>query len=455
MKSFLLRTAALTLALISLLAYLPACNSEETDETTIAESVSTVAQVIEETTTEETELAPKVYLTVNAANASAVTIVRSNGIPATLSTELALYTAFRKEINNRFGADFALNTDSISNDPNNIEIIVGDTTREVSLELVNSQATQEKPWFGIIVRGNKIAVNGSSLYLVFKALDCLITDLTSTDESGNLQIKLEDGFTHIVNADSDYPDPEEVMNSGREYAFYSIEKLASVPTKGNYSVLQGGGTDGKYAYYAMINKSTAPETSMIYKFDLKTWELVATSKSLPTAHTNDITYDSKNHRLVVAYCSSKDGTTMSSPGIVFVNPDDLSFIEYIDAPTISRGLDYLPEKNQYILAAGYTFYLTDEKFNTISSFVCGYPQLTTQGMCTDGKYIYDPRWKSGSRYQTITINTLDGKFIAAVPFYNVDGEPENLFRDGNSFVMGCNNSDAVFRIALLYKNWWE
>ena len=112
MKSFLLRTAALTLALISLLAYLPACNSEKTDETTIAESVSTAAPVIEETTAEETEPAPKVYLTVNADNASSVTIIRSNGIPATLSTELALYTAFRKEINNRFGSDFALNTDS-------------------------------------------------------------------------------------------------------------------------------------------------------------------------------------------------------------------------------------------------------------------------------------------------------------------------------------------------------
>ena len=146
---------------------------------------------------------------------------------------------------------------------------------------------------------------------------------------------------------------------------------------------------------------------------------------------------------------------MSAPGLVFVNPDDLSFIEYIDAPTKSRGLDYLPGTNQYILAAGYNFYLTDENFNTISSFTCGYPELTTQGLCTDGKYIFDPRWNSGARYQTITINTIDGQFISAVELHNIDGEPENLFRDGNSFVMGCNKSDSVFRIALFYKGWWN
>ena len=85
----------------------------------------------------------------------------------------------------------------------------------------------------------------------------------------------------------------------------------------------------------------------------------------------------------------------------------------------------------------------------------GYAKLTTQGFYCDGKYIFDPRWQSGARFQTITINTLDGQFIAAVPFYNVDGEPENIFRDGNSFVMGCNNSDSVFRLMLLYKDWWE
>ena len=343
MKKLAFRMAALLLAILTLTPAFAACTPSGDTEVTTELSSVTETPATEVETEPETEPIPKTYLTINAGNASSVTLLRSEDVPAKLSTFLGLFTAFRKEINKRFGAEFSLNTDLIADDPNRIEILVGDTTREASIELLDSQKSDTKPWFGIIVRGNKIAVNGSSLYLVYQALDYLMTDLSSTDESGKLQIMLEDGFTYVVNTESDYPDPEAILNSGREYAFYSIEKLAIVPTIGNYSVLQGGGTDGKYAYYAMINKSTKPETAYIHKFDLKTWELVATSKSLPTAHTNDITYDSKNHRLVISYCSNKEGTTMSSPGIVFVNPDDLSFIEYIDAPTISRGLNYLPE----------------------------------------------------------------------------------------------------------------
>lgn len=453
MKISVYRMAALLLAILTVIPAFAACTTADDPEVTVDAPVTTELSETEtepETLPETDPPVPKTYLTINAANASSVSLIRTNDLPK-LSTFQGLFTSFRTQINKKFGAEFGLNTDSVAEDPNSIEILVGDTNREASLELVKSHEDDPDPWFGIIVRGNKIAVNGSSLYLVYEALDYLMTGLTSRDEDGKLQLKLEDGFTYVVNTEYDYPDPEEVMNSGKEYAFYSIEKLASVPTSGNYSVLQGGGSDGKYAYYAMINKSTTPETAIIYKFDLKTWELVGTSKPMPSAHTNDITYDSKNDRLVISYCSSAD----SYKGLVFVDPDTLEFIEYITCPTSNRGVCYLPETNQYLFATGYTFHLTDENFNTIRSITDGYQKRTTQGFYCDGKYIYDPRWQSGARYQTITVNTLDGQFIAAVPFYNIDGEPENIFRDGNSFVMGCNNSDAVFRIALLYKNWWD
>jgi hypothetical protein len=331
------------------------------------------------------------------------------------------------------------------------EILVGITTREASVELKSKLDALGSHGFGIIVRGNKIAIDGTTFDMLYMGLDYFLENYITKDESGNLQIKLEDGFEYLEKREEGYISPEEVMASGREMAFYSIEKLADIPTYNGCDVQQGGGSDGKYAYYAMINKSTTPETGMIYKFDKETWELVAKSKPMPSGHTNDITYDSKNHRLVISFCSASD----SYKGLVFVNPDTLEFIEYVVCPTSNRGVCYLPATNQYLFATGYTFHLTDENFNTIKSTVDGYAELTTQGFYCDGTYIFDPRWKSGARYQTITINTLDGKFIAAVPFYNVDGEPENIFRDGNSFIMGCNKSDAVFRLALLYKNWWE
>ena len=453
MKSTIKRFTACFLALITLLSALAACADTGKEEPITTEPLSTEAPVQVETTVEETEPAPKVYLTVNAASSGSVSVVRSDSIQK-LTTQLDLCTAFHKEINKRLGATFTIRTDFVTpgqSVEDNIEILVGDTVREASVELSSKLEILGSHGFGIIVRGNKIAVDGTTFDMLYKGLDHLLENFVTKDESGNPQIKLEDGFEYFEKTENGYISPEEVMASGREMAFYSIEKLADVPTYNGCDVLQGGGSDGKYAYYAMINKSTTPETGMIYKFDKETWELVAKSKPMPSGHTNDITYDSKNHRLVISFCSASD----NYKGLVFVNPDTLEFIEYVTCPTSNRGVCYLPETNQYLFATSYTFHLTDENFNTVKSTTDGYKDLTTQGFYCDGKYIFDPRWKSGARYQTITINTLDGKFIAAVPFYNVDGEPENIYRDGNSFIMGCNKSDAVFRIALLYKKWWE
>ncbi len=452
MKLSLLRLGAFTLALVTLLSAFTACNAGEEDTIT-TEEVTTASPILEETTVEETEPAPKVYLTITPGEAAGVTIIRSDDIQK-LTTQLDLFTAFRKEINKRFGATFGIGTDFVmpgQSADDMSEILVGITTREASVELKSKLDALGSHGFGIIVRGNKIAIDGTTFDMLYMGLDYFVENYITKDESGNLQIKLEDGFEYLEKREEGYISPEEVMASGREMAFYSIEKLADIPTYNGCDVQQGGGSDGKYAYYAMINKSTTPETGMIYKFDKETWELVAKSKPMPSGHTNDITYDSKNHRLVISFCSASD----SYKGLVFVNPDTLEFIEYVVCPTSNRGVCYLPATNQYLFATGYTFHLTDENFNTIKSTVDGYAELTTQGFYCDGTYIFDPRWKSGARYQTITINTLDGKFIAAVPFYNVDGEPENIYRDGNSFIMGCNKSDAVFRLALLYKNWWE
>lgn len=459
MKISFVRICAIILASLMLTPALASCANTDSPENTTespnvtethsSEVLSTEPETVEETAAPE----PKVYLTINASNSASVSLIRSDSLDK-LSTMVGLFTAFRKELNSRLGANFSLGTDFVLPEQSadeKVEIIVGDSVRNVSAELKAKLDSLDSHGFGIIVRGNKIAVDGTTLYLVYQGLDYLLENLLSRDEAGNLQISLEDGFEYIEKRADGFLSPEEVMASGKDMAFYPVEKLADIPTRSGCDVQQGGGSDGKYAYYAMINKSTTPETGIIYKFDKETWELVGQSKPMPSGHTNDITYDSKNHRLVVSFCSASDGYK----GLVFVNPDTLEFIEYIVCPTSNRGVCYLPETNQYLFATGYTFHLTDENFNTIKSTTDGYAELTTQGFYCDGKYIFDPRWKSGARYQTITINTLDGEFIAAVPLYNIDGEPENIYRDGNSFVMGCNKSDAVFRLMLLYKNWWE
>ncbi|MGM9641781.1 MAG: YncE family protein [Eubacteriales bacterium] len=443
MKKYFLRAGALMLALITVLPVFAACNRDEPAVTT--DPVTTEAP--------ETEIVREQFV-INSENAEEVDLVRSDKLSDS-SVITDLFVQFRKKTETLFGKQFGVKTDFISPDKTvdaeQIEILIGDTTREESIALNEKLKAAGKYAYGVTVTGKKIAVSGSSVYLIFKALNHLIFDLASKDESGNYIIQFTDGYEFIQTAESDYPEPREVIGSGREYAFYTIEKLASIQRKQYFTVVQGGGSDGKYAYVALIDKRTTPETGIIYKYDMETWERVATSDTLPSAHTNDIAYDSKNNRLVISYCSATDGYR----GIVTVDADTLEFIEYIYSPTVNRGVCYLPDTNQYIFAVNYEYYLTDENFNTIRTIPDGYPQLTTQGVYCDGDLIYDPRWNSKAEYQIISVNSMSGDFIGAVPLYGIQGEPESIFRDGNSFVMNCGGSMAFFRIALLYKSWWE
>ena len=64
-----------------------------------------------------------------------------------------------------------------------------------------------------------------------------------------------------------------------------------------YSVMQGGCTDGKYAYYLMV--SSANQHGRIAKVRMKNNKLVKVSEVLNVWHGNGMAYDSKRKQLVV------------------------------------------------------------------------------------------------------------------------------------------------------------
>ncbi len=205
--------------------------------------------------------------------------------------------------------------------------------------------------------------------------------------------------------------------------------------------MQGGGTDGKYAYYALYEDDIAN----IYKFDLETWELVAVSEALPTGHSNDITYVPEKHVLMVADCTEADGWA----GVHYIDPDTLEYIEYGILPYGCRGLDYIPSLQQYVITGSYTHNIYDKDFNLIRSFNCGFPQDTTQGLYSDGSYIYDSRWgeknaddHSGQNH--LLIHDMEGNFISHGEIhgdpYNNESENENVFIHNNLFYIGYYNS---------------
>ena len=94
-------------------------------------------------------------ITIDAQGAAAYTVVRSDEI-ANNTTDLALFTAFRKELNARVGGTFGIGTDFVMPDKSvdgKPEILVGNTSRELSLELKAKLDALEKHGFGIKVEG--------------------------------------------------------------------------------------------------------------------------------------------------------------------------------------------------------------------------------------------------------------------------------------------------------------
>ena len=435
---------SILLLILALCLPLTAC-----DET--APSVSTTDTSQDISATEEITTALPAPLTVFANKKSEYKIVRSgkvNGI------EQHLFLQFYQQMDQRSGCRFSYIEDTIAfgktPDPTTKEILLGDTNREESIVLREKLTAEGGNRFGILVGENKIAVIGTSPYQTFLGLDYLMETFIRPDESGSPAMYMEQGLEYISECgeDIDRFDLKELVDSGRGFIFAMREQVLYVPTIEGCGVMQGGGTDGKYAYYALINKTTSPETAVISKYDLDTMELVMTSKVLPTGHTNDITYDSKNHRLVIS--SGTDGWC----GTTFLNPDTLEIIDYKVAPIGNRGMEYLPSTDQYIIASGYTIYTTDSSLNPISSFPCQNPQYVTQGLTCDEKYVYDVRYTNSAGVHYIVIHDMQGNYIGSARMTGINYEPENLIIHNGIFYLGCNHSNSVYRLELIPENWW-
>ena len=437
LSKIIISTVLVSLTLVS-------CNSVKNIPIETADTASIAAE------TEITTTAPA-PLTVFENGKSEYKIVRSgkvNGI------EQQLFLQFYQQMDARSGCKFSYIEDTIAYgktpDPTAKELLLGDTNRQESITLREKLTALGGNRFAILVGENKIAVVGTDAYQTYLGLDYLMSTFIQADENGTPVMRMEMDFEYISeNCEStDRFDLQQLKESGRGFCFAMTERVIRVPTVEGCNTLQGGGTDGKYGYFALINTSTSPETAVISKYDLDTMELVMTSKVLPSGHSNDITYDSKNHRLAIS--SGLDNWC----GTVYLDPDTLEIIDHKVAPISHRGIEYLPETDQYIIGTGYTIYTTDAELNPISYFNCQDPQYVTQGLTTDGKYVYDVRFSSYGGTHYIIIHDMQGNYMGSARLSGITYEPECLLIRNGEFYLGCNHANSVYHLELIPENWW-
>lgn len=232
-------------------------------------------------------------------------------------------------------------------------------------------------------------MGGTNEYLTYEALDYLLTTILG---SGGLT--LEDGYSYLSDERPGCPDVREMLAAGRTPAFIAADIVCTVPKTDGYTVMQGGGTDGTYAFFGMIDSSQDPSLVRLYKYSLADWSQVLVSEPIELAHCNDITYDSVNKRLVISRCTKTDGYL----GLNFVDPETLQLTGSAETAFRQSRVAYLPESDGYVfgMEGKPTVTRTDAAFNPISTFETPLTDKISQGFFWDGQYIYDIRYYSGS-----------------------------------------------------------
>ncbi len=301
----------------------------------------------------------------------------------------------------------------IEYDPESYEILVGNTNRAETQEVLSSLPENG---YSVTFKNNKLIIVGKDDNLTALALIKFESDILKNDEicgDGRLVIGAEDQFTEIVD---DYG-----MKTllGNNYQLNIISENVMTSEKvGDCYVAQGAASDGTYAYFVLRNSDDT--AAVINKHRLDTGELVMSSEPMQLGHGNDMTYNSEIDQLVV--CT--DNNTLG-----FIDPETLTLIRRTSITKQASGITYSAKRDMYAVSkAGKSLDILDGSLKVISSFTrtdkTGY---TVQGMGSDEDYIYFIMSASeGKKDNVLVVYTWEGKYVKTlnVP---VELEGESMF----------------------------
>lgn len=314
--------------------------------------------------------------------------------------------------------------------PGEYEIMIGASKREGSAEF---EAELENNTFGIRVTEKKIYICASRPSLIGDAVEYFTEHFLKKDEKGRVYAMYGDYKSEPISqglADVISDKPGVTTKS---------TKLYDVPAVSGKRIMQGGCTDGKYMYYAMVNSGNT-QTAFIHKYDIATGKKVASSKALSTDHSNDITYVPETNQLLV--CHNAPRNTILS----VVDADTLEFVKEVELPFKIFSISYQPDREVYVvgISGGQDFSILNKSFKVDTSylptsdrFTAVDTEFTTQGVEADINYIYFVQYKTN----VIMVYDWKGKYVNQIVLdIPANTEPENISVVGDSFYIACNNS---------------
>lgn len=215
-----------------------------------------------------------------------------------------------------------------------------------------------------------------------------------------------------------------------------------------YGVMQGGCTDGTYAYYALVNKSN--NKVKIAKQKLSSGKIVAVSDPMAMDHANDMTYDSKNKRLVVTHNTEhKKRVSFVSTSLKYQGYKDISIPSTIPGATKAQrdriygfaSVSYSDKNGQYVaVVSGVHDFVILNKDLKITKYIPvtkKYENTYYQGADVTASYIIVAQspHTSGLSHNVLTVYDWDGNFISRINVRKAH-EIESVFHKGNTFYAG-------------------
>ena len=328
---------------------------------------------------------------------------------------------------------------------------------------------------------------GSRLIKITLPLLLLMTliPMKKVRASGNVNARYVNGTVpemyYCTSVKTDNKDPYDILSDA------TLDKLGK-----GYRVLEGGGTDGQYAYFCIWNKSK--NQCKVVKVSLepgKAPRCLAVSDVLLIDHGNDIAYDSKNDRLVVVHClysngyGNKEISFLDRETLQIINktddvllPDDVqidirqnmnknnpslySGMTQKEIPIGFDGIAYNENKDQYALLLKDTSYfvIIDSDFHFVKLIKTDVREdYINQGIDSANNYLVI----SQSRKNTDNGNVLsiynwdDGSYVRTVKLLGMydNYEIENIFHIGNVMYASCyynskQTSQSQYQYGYLY-----
>ncbi len=375
-------------------------------------------------------------------------------------------------------------TDTVKNDE--YEVLIGNTNR-----LETSLVECPENSYVIKVVGKKVVIKGSSQYYTTMGLfhfinNCIGNKADATLFNFNTDYQYSDSPRNEASAYIDMlektdktfklfsstKDNTTFKYTGKTFNGSTIAlKYSKVYTFSQYidstgqrtiEGIQGGCTDGRYFYFLLTNPGDGAkgdddgDETRVIKMDPETMNVVQIGPIISVAHSNDITYDSKYDRLVVAWCSV-DASRVSYIDMKTLNvTSSPSFTDTFFAIDYDETGDRLVFSGSQYARTGYPIiiaknartaeaYMKTKEFKGISM---GY---ISQGIHCDSKYIYytasPNNSKTSETYGTIdNINIVnvfdyDGNYICTLTI-DLPHEIEHIFWYDNCFWAGFNASDG-------------